>query len=552
MNRCHSALLSLILAFVGCGEESYEIEAERVRGDLLYDLIEEFPHVGLPAHDAGTRVDVELSSLHIPRAQRVDFYLRIPNGHTLTLDLLSARGEAKPALRVAFQRSGGPSRDLGRLEPSGTPVALRLPDGEGPIGRLSLIAEGPESAEGSLVLGTSRVRAYSPVKYPDRSATRQTREHGTGPNVIVYLLDTLRVDHLGAYDYDRSISPHIDAFASEAVVFDSAIAQSPWTRASVASIFTGLEPHRHGVNGFENKLPGPALTLTELLSSAGYETAAFITNHNVGRGFGFEQGFDEFSVAPHRRLRGSARLNERLFAFLRSREPDGPLFLYVHAMDPHAPYAPPESFRSAWAKDVVQRDLGELKNLRKIRKSLKPEDPLVEQIVSLYDAEIAFNDSTFGKLIEELKRLGQYESSLIIFVADHGEEFWEHGVLGARPYALLGAASHSPDHQGARQSYGGPPRIGSRTTHRSVPYDPGLGRCRYSAHGGTFSPSNAVVPRNRCSPERVFEAGSSRNPRGERDGERLEAHHPAVRGVGNGTSSVRSQHGPRRDKKLLR
>lgn len=443
MNRCRSALLFILLAFVGCGEESYEIEAERVRADLLYDLVEEFPHVGLPAHDAGPRVDVELSSLHIPRAQRVDFYLRIPNGHALTLDFLSARGEAKPALRVAFQRSGGPSWDLGRLEPSATPVALRLPDGESPIGRLSLIAEGPESAGGSLGLGTPRVRAYSPVKYPDRSATRQTREHGTGPNVIVYLLDTLRVDHLGAYDYDRSISPHIDAFASEAVVFDSAIAQSPWTRASVASIFTGLEPHRHGVNGFENKLPGPALTLAELLSSAGYETAAFITNHNVGGEFGFEQGFDEFSVAPHRRARGSARLNERLFAFLRSREPDGPLFLYVHAMDPHAPYAPPESFRSAWAKDVVQKDLGELKNLRKIRKSLKPEDPLVEQIVSLYDAEIAFNDSTFGKLIEELKRLGQYESSLIIFVADHGEEFWDHGVLG-HGHTLYSELLHVP------------------------------------------------------------------------------------------------------------
>jgi len=128
---------------------------------------------------------------------------------------------------------------------------------------------------------------------------------------------------------------------------------------------------------------------------------------------------------------------------LRSREPDGPLFLYIHAMDPHAPYAPPASFRSAWAKDVVQKDLGELKNLRKIRKSLKPDDPLVEQIVSLYDAEIAFNDSTFGKLIEELKRLGQYESSLIIFVADHGEEFWEHGVLG-HGHTLYSELLHVP------------------------------------------------------------------------------------------------------------
>ena len=106
----------------------------------------------------------------------------------------------------------------------------------------------------------------------------------------------------------KSKTPAIDAFASQSIVFDNAFAQSPWTRTSIASILTGLEPQVHTVHDFKDALPEKALTLAEILSGAGYRTAAFITNQNVGTEFGFGQGFDTFSNAESRQRRSSELL----------------------------------------------------------------------------------------------------------------------------------------------------------------------------------------------------------------------------------------------------
>ena len=98
--------------------------------------------------------------------------------------------------------------------------------------------------------------------------------------------------------YQKPVSPHIDAFAQDATLFENAIAQSSWTKASVASLFTGLTPTVHGIHGREDRLSDKAVTLAETLRAEGYRTAAFMTNTSVGEAFGFGQGFDEFVKLP--------------------------------------------------------------------------------------------------------------------------------------------------------------------------------------------------------------------------------------------------------------
>ena len=246
------------------------------------------------------------------------------------------------------------------------------------------------------------------------------------PHVFIYLVDTLRVDHLGCYGYRRHVSPHIDAFAREASVFH-AIAPSSWTKASVASLFTGLSPIAHGAQDRGDTLTPNATTLAELLGAAGYRTYALYANTWVSEAFGVDQGFGErrLLIGP------SDRLNRELFDWLGRTTRDDRLFVYVHTIDPHAPYAPAPGFRAPFAAAPGSLERASITWLEDLaargRRGEAIPASLVEEITALYDAEIAFNDLQFGLFVEELKRRALYDDSLILFTSDHGEELLEHG-----------------------------------------------------------------------------------------------------------------------------
>src|SRR4029078_10122977 len=124
--------------------------------------------------------------------------------------------------------------------------------------------------------------AKAPAQIPRTAAVPASFQRaGASPkprNVILYLVDTLRADHLGCYGYPRPVSPHVDAFARQAVTFRHTVAQSSWTRPTTTTILTGLLPRTHGVNGRRDKLSEQALTLAEMLQARGYQTAGFVTN----------------------------------------------------------------------------------------------------------------------------------------------------------------------------------------------------------------------------------------------------------------------------------
>ncbi|HET8947599.1 MAG TPA: sulfatase, partial [Candidatus Polarisedimenticolia bacterium] len=165
---------------------------------------------------------------------------------------------------------------------------------------------------------------------------------GPRPSVVLITVDTLRSDHLGCYGYARATSPHLDALARQGLLFERAMTTLPRTTQGVASILTGRYPKSHGARGLFMRLPETNLTLAEALKSAGYATAAAVSNTFLRPGQGFEQGFDRYDN-PEARWDGdsAAAVTEsavRLLDELTAKHQ--PFFLWVHYLDPHWRYEP--------------------------------------------------------------------------------------------------------------------------------------------------------------------------------------------------------------------
>ena len=419
--RCCAGRL-LVAALALCAARA---EAQRVR---TLDLIDLLPAAEVSrATEGGAAAEVRGAGrqLAIPSGFRIDYYTRLPQGAALEIERLRSADGGR--LEVVLQTDGEEAVKVARLAAGDDPRTVELPDtGREPV-RLSLLAEGgglvltrpalsapqrPASATAAAATGAPAARAATPPAYRPR-------------NVILYLVDTLRADHLGCYGYPKPVSPAIDAFAREATLFRDAIAQSPWTRPSVASIFTGLWPRTHQVNGRRDALAPEALTLAEMLRSRGYRTAAFVTNGNVAKSFGLGQGFDTYRVLP-RRAHAASDVNARAAEWLDGGSGE-PFFLFLHTVEPHSPYDPPPAFRARFAPGIPE-EVGKRRWLKRLGQGKIPVTPgLLRQVLGLYDAEIAAGDAGFGGLVTLLKERGLWEETAIVFVSDHGEEFHEHG-----------------------------------------------------------------------------------------------------------------------------
>ena len=248
------------------------------------------------------------------------------------------------------------------------------------------------------------------------------------PNVLVYLIDTLRADHLSAYGYHRETSPHLEQLAADGVRFERASSQAPWTRPSVASLFTSMLTTYHGAST-DSGLAPELSTLAELFRDAGYDTAAIVSNAHVhAPTLNFEQGFAHFEeTAPDA---PAGEVHRHVYSWLERRHP-GPFCLYVHTLDPHSPYDPPEETAGAYrsAADLAAPKLtGEQIEKRTADGTLDLDD--LRRIIDRYDEEILYADREFGRLVERLRELGLYEDTIIVVLSDHGEEFLEHGKIG--------------------------------------------------------------------------------------------------------------------------
>lgn len=382
-------------------------------------------------------------SLRLPFGTAMDWYLEVSGEPWLTVGERRLDGSARPGRVDVYARvaedSVAEGQPIARWETGGDPRAVRLP-GEGRrLVRVSLhaVADDPDRpVSGALVVerpeirfGPGGRRSETPSEEPQVSSSPTSPRR---PLVMIYLVDTLRADRVGVYGAERPLTPEIDAFASESTLFEQVVAQSPWTRPSSASVLTGLTPWGHGVQTLQDSLPDVAVSLPEILQEAGYRTAAFSTNGHVTPRTGFDQGFDDFYFFTWNPP--SSQVNEGIVEWLDEVQAEGddrPLFLYVHTLDPHAPYDPPDDLRERFAPGLDDPKIGTLEYMQRAYGETGEERRrLVAALPPLYDAEVAANDRSFGALLDVLRDRGLYEEALVIFVSDHGEEFDEHGFLG--------------------------------------------------------------------------------------------------------------------------
>lgn len=273
------------------------------------------------------------------------------------------------------------------------------------------------------------------------------------PNVILITLDTVRAASQSLYGYARQTSPQLVQMARRGVRFDMALATAPWTLPSHATIMTGQFPHKLSAN-WTSPLDATYPTLAEILSQHGYLTAAFVANNlNCSYETGLNRGFQHFAdyavsveqlimssalsrtVANDHNLRhlsGDYRIvarkqapeiNNEFLAWHSQRDLSRPFLAFLNYMDAHDPYIHLDTFVSDQSRELYRQDPWLAPKL-----NWTPEE--VQAQKDAYDGCLAYLDDQLGSLLSELEKRGGLENTLVIITSDHGEEFYEHHVMG--------------------------------------------------------------------------------------------------------------------------
>jgi arylsulfatase A-like enzyme len=266
-------------------------------------------------------------------------------------------------------------------------------------------------------------------------ATARSAEQGR--NILVISVDTLRVDRaslLSASEHERDLTPNVrEMLAARGTVFTSAISQAPWTLPAFASIFTGLYPEQHGADQLTGRLAPDQITLAELLREQGFYTGGVVSGEFVSAEVGMDQGFssfDESQIAGGWEVT-SRQVSERALRFLGAHA-QRPFFLFLYYFDPHLPYRDQPDFHYAdsytgWLR--AEAEAADQWMLFHTKQHML--GPLEREFIGdLYDEEVAYTDAQIGRVLRFLDEAGLWNSTLVVFVADHGEEFLEHGSFG--------------------------------------------------------------------------------------------------------------------------
>jgi arylsulfatase A-like enzyme len=310
-----------------------------------------------------------------------------------------------------------------------------------------------KQAPHAALLGVVALLVMAALAHPER---RIPEDSGAGrTDVWIVSLDTLRADQLGCYGSAAAKTPTIDALAAEGVLFEDATSQANTTGPSHTTLLTGLYPAEHGALSNGVRLSNRAPTLADALART-HSSAAFVSGFTLADELcGLAPRFDWYDDQMARwswlpRIVERSQLGRALVRLARSRgvelyradrpagetvdaalawlatRGDEPLFTFLHLYDPHAPYEPPQEF--AQLHGVAQSsgfDWYELSTAE--REELVTDPAAVERMKALYAAEISYADSQVARLIEELKRIGRWERTLLVLTSDHGEGLGAHG-----------------------------------------------------------------------------------------------------------------------------
>jgi arylsulfatase A-like enzyme len=281
------------------------------------------------------------------------------------------------------------------------------------------------------------------------------------PDVLLITVDTLRADRLGSYGHRLDTTPNLDSLASRGVRFTDCTAQWPKTWPSIGSLMTGAYPKTTGLRIRPRFVPPSLTVLSEIFGRAGYRTGAVVANFNIGKTFGFDQGFDFFveswqekwrQEAPGREFRNrpglvkrytdAALVNEQAIEWLGSIPREEAFFLWLHYMDPHGPYVPPREYQSYFQDAYPPEPLPIERVLRYQWQFSEDGNELVKDLgfyKAQHDREIRYLDEQIGKLLGEIREIRSSQQMLVVVTADHGESLGEHGY-----YLEHGMLSYQP------------------------------------------------------------------------------------------------------------
>jgi arylsulfatase A-like enzyme/Flp pilus assembly protein TadD len=256
-------------------------------------------------------------------------------------------------------------------------------------------------------------------------------------NVVLISMDTTRADIFSCYNpglFEQDTTPNIDALAAESVLFERVYAPLSLTLPSHCTMLTGTIPPYHGIHDNLNyKLNDSNVTLAEILKDNGFTTGAIIGSIILDSKYGLDQGFDSYDDnfqnerspirIPERQAEETRRIaNQWLDEHQKER-----MFLFLHFYDPHQSYDAPEPYHGMF-----------LDNPHQDPNSLKDPQANYDYMQGLYAGEVAYTDNCIKGIIDKLKQLGLYDSTLIIITADHGEMFHQHKEVSHGYYIYEG------------------------------------------------------------------------------------------------------------------
>jgi arylsulfatase A-like enzyme len=298
---------------------------------------------------------------------------------------------------------------------------------------------------------------------PDLAGCSRRNDPPARPNFILIVVDALRADRLHYAGYDEMASPNFDAFQRQSTWFANAYSTTSWTIPSMASLFLSRLASQHRVVKWGSKLPDEKTTLVEILREAGYRTGGWTANRLMSRPRGFAQGFDEYKLVIHPKLRPDtppgtefavAPASEVTRAALRwlrqerAADSHAPFFAYLHYLEPHTPYLCPEGSAEECKTEAA--------NLTKrlLKEQWEFDDRENDFIGTLYDADVARMDEALGDLMRDLNARGFLKNTWVILTSDHGEHLGEsgsyaHGTTLNQPVVHIPLLFSPPSREGS-------------------------------------------------------------------------------------------------------
>jgi arylsulfatase A-like enzyme len=357
----------------------------------------------------------------------LSFYLEVPEQSALVFDYA---GQGKPRFEVRvskhgaapatlFSGEGGPRWREGRVDLSGL---------AGELVRLDLVSRGGAGGRAGWgepeLLRKGRAPQVRPVGRDQRAK-----------NLLYILIDTVRQDVFRGFNPKTRVeAPAMDRLARESSIFTNAYANSNWTKPSVATIWSGLYPSTHNTKTKPARLPREVPVYSEHLRKHGFATAAFIANGYTSGKFGFKRGWDHYrNYIREDKPYKAVHVYADALAWLK-RNRDKRFFLYIQSIDPHVPYEAPRPFLSRYHEGEYKGRLGptvtgyETQDFNEGKVPFSEEDRQYTR--AHYDGEVTYHDHHFGLFLEQVRRMGLLDETLLVVSNDHGEELLDHGKYG--------------------------------------------------------------------------------------------------------------------------